>query len=297
MVLDIQWGMLPAASANLGNALVNASGQIAQRETRARDRRAITNYLNNPGGASQMTSGDPRHRRVRIDPVTQEPIPDPDDPFMRLVERNPEMAFRLRDEQTQRIRGLRTDQQAMLRQAGELLRDVTDDASYQRALAAGRMAQIDITGAPPTYDPNWVGQVRAAAGALTPRTPEEEYTLGRGDIRYRGGREIARGAAPPAQVVAVAPGGTAEVIEQAWPGASSPPSDAPPLAASSAPRRPGEAPAFATPTPAPGVDEPALRAQAEAAIRAGRNPELVWRRYQELLTGGGAAPQGQQTFP
>lgn len=271
-MIDVQWGLLPAASANLGNALANGAAQIRQRRETATTRNALTNYLANPTDQAA---------------------------FQGYAARDPRGAFQLRDEQVAQVRALRTDQQAMLRQAGDLLRNVRDEAGYQRALAAGRRAGIDITGAPPQFDPAFREEIVAAADALTPRTPEEEYTLGRGDIRYRGGREIARGAAPPSQVVAVAPGGTAEVIEQPWPTGPAPvaPAQQPPLAASSAPPAAGEAPAFATPTPAPGVDEPTLRRQAEAAIAAGRDPTMVWRRYQELLTGGGAASQAPQTFP
>jgi hypothetical protein len=144
--VDLQWGLLTNASANLGNALVQGAGQIRQRQETSRDRSAITNYLSNPSDQAAFTG---------------------------LAERNPTMAFALRDDQVQRVRALRADQQGMLRQAGELLRDVRDDQSYQRALAAAGTAQIDIAGAPPNYDPDFVGQIRAAARALAPAQTRE----------------------------------------------------------------------------------------------------------------------------
>ena len=237
--MDLNWNLLTDASANLGNALTNAAGQVRQHRETAKDRRALRNYLTQPsvrgqnrgigpfgneGGTTPGTlpgqtpgfgDGDPGNRPVRIDPVTRQPVDTEQEAFLQLAERNPQLAFRLRDEQTQRVRQLTTDQQAQLLHAGDLLQDVTDDAGYQRALQAAHMAHIDIAGAPPNYDPNFVQGVRAAAAAL--RGPGEAYTLGRGDIRYQGSREIARGAAPPDQIIPVTAGGGTYRVHTPWP--------------------------------------------------------------------------------
>lgn len=206
MNVDLRWDLLTNSSANLGNALVGAAGQIRQRRDQAQDRSAVTNYLNNPQDQQAFTG---------------------------LAERNPAMAFRLRDEQRQQLAQLNAQQREELRLAGRLLRNEdgtpVDAAGFERARAAAARLNLDLNGVPETYDPNWVGQTIAAAQALEAPAQQEEYTLGRGDVRFRGGREIARGAAPPDQVVAVPAGGRAEVISPTWPG-STPSQAAPQIA-------------------------------------------------------------------
>lgn len=205
--MDLNWNLLTDASANLGNALTNAAGQVRQHRETAKDRRALRNYLTQPsvrgqnrgigpfgneGGTTPSTlpgqtpgfgDGDPGNRPVRIDPVTRQPVDTEQEAFLQLAERNPQLAFRLRDEQRQAIQQLNTTQQAHLRQAGELLRDVRDDAGYQRALQAGHMAGIDVAGAPPTYDPNFVERVRVAARAVAPPTEQHPTNIQR-EIEY-----------------------------------------------------------------------------------------------------------------
>jgi hypothetical protein len=239
MSVDLNWQMLTNASANLGNALVQGAGQIRQRQETSRDRSAITNYLSNPSDQAAFTG---------------------------LAERNPTMAFALRDDQVQRVRALRADQQGMLRQAGELLRDVRDDQSYQRALAAARTAQIDITGAPPNYDPDFVGQIRAAARALTPPQTREPTSFQ---------QDLAAAGIQP---------GTPEfrsMLENRY--------APPPFAVRNDDGtttfypRPPSAPAPApTPAPPPQLAEQ-FRAAAEEAIRRGADPAQVEAELRRLL--------------
>lgn len=75
MNLDIRWNLLTDSSANFGNHLVNAAGTLSRAITRRRDRSAVRNYLQNPADA---------------------------DAFGDLVERDPAMAVRLREDQRER---------------------------------------------------------------------------------------------------------------------------------------------------------------------------------------------------
>lgn len=195
MAIDLDWRLLTDSSANFGNALVGAAGQIRDRRERSRDSSALRNYLANP---------------------------DDEEAFGGLAERDPRTAFALRDEHRQALASASAQEREELKLAGRLLRNVKDEAGYQQALAAGQRLGVDLTDVPPTFDPGWVQGALAAADALEAPQAVEEYTLGRGEVRYRGGQEIARGAAPPDQVVAVAPGGRAEVISPQWPGSSAP---------------------------------------------------------------------------
>ncbi len=49
---------------------------------------------------------------------------------------------------------------------GKLLDHAKDEPSYQQSLAAAKQYGIDTTGAPPNFDPNWVGQQKLIVGAF-----------------------------------------------------------------------------------------------------------------------------------
>lgn len=188
--MAVDWRLLTDSSANFGNALVGAAGNVRQHRETARNREAVANYLANPNDRER---------------------------FQALAGRNPEMAFRIEDQHLQRVRQMRSDQQQQVQFLGRILRGVRDEAGYRGALDLARQAGIDISGHE-TYNPKFVEQIQELDRALN---AGEGYTLGRGDIRYdSNGREIARGAAPPAQVVPIAPGGRAAVFNQEWPEAS-----------------------------------------------------------------------------
>lgn len=84
-----------------------------------------------------------------------------------LARYNPQMAFQVRGQQ-------QTQQQAQLKAQREqmgliakLTSGVADEASYQQAIAAARSYGLDVANAPPTYDPQWVGQMNTIASALS----------------------------------------------------------------------------------------------------------------------------------
>ncbi len=49
---------------------------------------------------------------------------------------------------------------------GKLLDHAVDEPSYQQSLAAAKQYGIDTTGAPPNFDPNWVGQQKMIVQAF-----------------------------------------------------------------------------------------------------------------------------------
>lgn len=49
---------------------------------------------------------------------------------------------------------------------GKLLDHAQDEPTYQQSLAAARQLGMDVSKAPPNFDPNWVGQQRLIVGAF-----------------------------------------------------------------------------------------------------------------------------------
>lgn len=192
MSVDLQWDMLTNSSANLGNALVNAAGSIRQRREQHKDRGALRNYLTNPDSAEA---------------------------FGELAERNPETAYRIRDEHIAQARQLRADQREHLDYIGQLLRGVTDEAGYQRAIQLARQAGIDVAGHE-TYDPAFVSAVTELHSRLHPVDP---VRVGEGDrlVNPQTGAVVAQGNPQRPRYYSVPPGG--RLVPE--PGASAAPSE------------------------------------------------------------------------
>lgn len=237
MAVDLQWGLLTNASANLGNALVQGAGAIRQRRETARDRGALTNYLANP--TDQAT-------------------------FSGFAERNPAMAFQIRDDQLQRARQLRADQREQLTFVGRLVRNVRDEASYQQARRLAQQAGIDVTNVPPNYDPQFVGQLQALDRQLNrvaPVSVAEGGTL----IDPETGAVVGRGNPPRPRYYPVQPGGRLELD----PSYQGPTTDSP---------QPGpvtsEAPAF-QPAPAGAPSEYGSLPSGSPLSGGGQNVQIV----------------------
>lgn len=230
MAVDLNFGMLTDASANLGNALVNAAGNVRQHRETGRNREAVRNYLTNPNDAGA---------------------------FQGLAERNPEMAFRLRDEQAQRVRQLRADQQQQVQFLGRILRGVRDEAGYQGALSLARQAGIDVTGHE-TYDPNFVGQIQELDRVLN-RVAPVSVAEGAQLVDPESGRVVASTPARP-RYYPVQPGGRLELD----PSYQGPVADAAPT----------EAPAFA-PAPAGAPSEYSNLPNGSPLQGGGQNIQIV----------------------
>jgi hypothetical protein len=104
----------------------------------------------------------------------------------------------------------------------------TDDASWQRTLAAARQAGVDLTDVPTTFDPNYMQMLLAAAAAAS--EPSEGFTLDEGAVRYdQNGNVVARGNQPRPRYFPVPAGGRLELdpsysgpVAEAAPASSAP---------------------------------------------------------------------------
>jgi hypothetical protein len=217
--MDLQWGLLTNASANFGNALAGAAGQIRQRRDQSRDRTAISNYLANP-----------------TDPAA----------FQGAAERNPEMAFRVRDRQEERQRQLTARQREELGLAARLVgrdpRDpayVRDEATWQTARQLAQRAGLDLTGIPETYDERFVAGLRdydSRVNRVAPVSVAEGARL----IDPETGAVVGQGNPPRPRYYSVPPGGRLE-LDPSYQGPTTeepPPVSSPAPAAASPPRAP-----------------------------------------------------------
>ena len=133
-------------------------------------------------------------------------------------------------QQTQARAGQQDQARQQLLSVARLLDDATDPESYQRGLAAAQQMGLDVSSAPPTFDPNWVAQQRrivqefierpqemttfmrdAMAAGIQPGSPEFRQTF---QNRY---------AAPPR--IVTGPNGELLVVG----GGQAPAADAPPV--------------------------------------------------------------------
>lgn len=71
---------------------------------------------------------------------------------------NPELGIQLMDREDQRAASEQDMAWKKVENMAKLARSVRDEPTYQRALQIAANLGIDTTGAPPTYDPNWVAQ-------------------------------------------------------------------------------------------------------------------------------------------
>jgi hypothetical protein len=86
-----------------------------------------------------------------------------------------------------------------------------DETGWQQVIAAARQAGVDTANVPPTFDPQYVQSVLAAAQAIDPEGGEQ-FTLGENDIRYDStGRVIARGSPGRPRYYPVPQGGRLEL--------------------------------------------------------------------------------------
>lgn len=134
-----------------------------------------------------------------------------------------------RQAQTQRQRGVHDDN---IIRGSRVVQQMnpTDDASWQRTLAAAHDAGVDITDVPQHFDPNYVQQLHAAARALA--DPSQGYTLGEGDVRYDvNGNVVGRGSPPRPRYYSVPQGGSLQSPELLQGAGSSPPATPPAVGA------------------------------------------------------------------
>ena len=87
-----------------------------------------------------------------------------------LAQFDPQFVMQAKQQQAQAARQAQQDQVTAAEQARQkmgmvarLLDGVQDENTYRQGLAAAQQMGLDVSQAPPTYDPNWVGQQRMIA--------------------------------------------------------------------------------------------------------------------------------------
>jgi hypothetical protein len=182
-----------------------------------------------------------------------------------------EGAMQFDAQQRQQRQAVSAQQRADAIAAANIIRQVnpTDDASWQQVLGMARQYGIAVPPeVPQTFDPRFVEHFVAGAEALR---PQEEYTLGAGDVRYRGNQVIGRGAPQRPRYVPVPPGGRL-ILDPSY---GTPPGTPPP------------AQSQVVAPPAVGTVEDGHR------FRGGDPADPAnWEPVQ-----GGASPNGSRTFP
>lgn len=94
-----------------------------------------------------------------------------------LAQSDPRLAITLRADQeakasrtklaqTQQTAAAQEQQRTQMTQLAQLLDDSNDEASYQRNLGAAKQIGLDVSSAPPNFDPQWVGQQQVITHAL-----------------------------------------------------------------------------------------------------------------------------------
>ena len=111
-----------------------------------------------------------------------------------LAQYDPQFVMQAKQQQAQAARQQQMDQERQMQQGREkmgmvarLLGGVTDEGTYQQARAAAQQMGLDVSQAPPTYNPNWVGQQRMIAGLFEKGNEQELSGMAR-ELINAGGR-------------------------------------------------------------------------------------------------------------
>ena len=99
---------------------------------------------------------------------------NPNDPeaFKGLAQHSPEYAIKIGADRQKRQQEQLETQRAQLGKVADLLDNSTDEASYQRNLNAARHLQLDVSTAPPNFDPEFVKTQSVIARAVLNNDPE-----------------------------------------------------------------------------------------------------------------------------
>jgi len=111
-----------------------------------------------------------------------------------LAQYDPQFVMQTKQAQAQQAQQQQAAQQTKQRQdlpvIGRLLDHAVDEPSYQQALAIGHRYGLDVSQAPPNYDPQWIGGLKQMVQALqTPQGQEALSTAGKQavDMGYQPG--------------------------------------------------------------------------------------------------------------
>lgn len=131
MGVDINWGMAGNGAANALAMFQQGQQMGAQAGQNEQDhalKGAVAEYANNPNESA----------------------------LARITQMNPEIGMKLRERQGQQQQAAQQQQRAKLMDVAKLFDDSVDEASYQENRQLAQRLGIDVTGAPPNFDPAWV---------------------------------------------------------------------------------------------------------------------------------------------
>lgn len=136
--MSINWemGVMP----NIGQNALAAFDQGRQRRQQQDAQNALATLVQNPNDEAAIGS------LAQSDPSTA----------MKFRQQQQEFGLKQQDQQVAAQK--RAQEQMVV--MGRLLDHAKDEGSYQQARAAAQQMGIDVSGAPPSFDPNWIGQQR-----------------------------------------------------------------------------------------------------------------------------------------
>lgn len=86
-----------------------------------------------------------------------------------LAQFDPRFVMAERERQTQQQQSQQQQAREQQQIVARLINSVTDEATYQQALSAAQRLGLDTNGAPPNFDPQWVGEMKFLATAMQDR--------------------------------------------------------------------------------------------------------------------------------
>lgn len=139
------------------------------------------NSLNYFGAGMQLgQQAAAANRANKLDNALAAYVTNPEDQgaFQTVARYDPKMAIGLQQQAAERKAAEAKQQQEKALTVARLFDGVTDEQTYQRNLNVARRMGIDVTGAPPNFDPNWVAE-NGAIMRLVAEKPEALSTFGK----------------------------------------------------------------------------------------------------------------------
>jgi hypothetical protein len=133
MGVDINWGILRPV--DVGGEMQRGYEQGRQRHAE----NALSQYAQNPNDPKSLNA---------------------------LAKYAPQQALQVRQQQAAAAKAAQGEQRDEMLIMGKLLDSATDEASYQNGLQVAQRYGIDVAGAPPNFDPNWVNQQKMLVNAF-----------------------------------------------------------------------------------------------------------------------------------
>lgn len=143
-----------------------------------------------PDYMGNVMAGFQNGRAMRQDMETQRAmsalLQNPDDPqaMSRLGQFNPQAAMQMQQQQAeQRAQQLQMANDRLTKGL-QLLASARDEGSYQQAKALGSQMGLDVSHAPPNFDPNWVQTTAQQIQAMQGKVEQELMAVAPGTVVF-----------------------------------------------------------------------------------------------------------------